>query len=180
MQCPRLGTTRNDRRGKQEIRFSQRNCHVCSLPPPILYSTVREDNGVGRKRLRAYPTSRPRCILSYLVLSQSLRREAYRDFRRGFAFQIPLVLTLRNQVRLTTAIEARKLLYIEKVLYGMGALIEVQHHSTSPARRPVQAGMQSTVHHPNDDTASIKSKGTGKHCKGPAILGRHPQEKLAR
>jgi len=73
VQCPRLGTTGNDRRGKQEQICSQRNCHFCSLPPPTRYSTVREDNGVGRRRLRAYRTSRPQRILSCLMSKFALR-----------------------------------------------------------------------------------------------------------
>ena len=46
-------------------------------------------------------------------------------------------LDSQNHVRLTMAIEARKLLYIDKVTYDMGALIEVAASfnlsSTSPS-----------------------------------------------
>jgi len=67
VQCPRLGTIGNHQRGKQEMIFSQQNCHACSLPPPsILYSTVRKDDGMGCRRILAYLTSGPQCILSHV------------------------------------------------------------------------------------------------------------------
>jgi len=90
------------------------------------------------------------------------------------------VLMLRKQARLTTAIEARGVLYIAKVPYDLGALIEVQHRSTSSARGPTQACMQSTVSYSNDDAASVNPKNTGIHLKAPTVLNRHPQDKFAR
>jgi len=146
----------------------------------MLLVTVCEDNGAGCRRLLAYFTSKPRCILSYLMSTSALKLGAYGDCRCGFAFLTPLVLTLRNQVRLTMAVDARKLLYVEKVPYDLGALIEALHHSTSPARGPVQAGMQSIVPHPNDNSAFANYQCIHSSLKALTVLGWHPQDELAR
>ena len=76
--------------------------------------------------------------------------------------------------------EAMKLLHIAKGQYNLGALIEALHHSTSPARGPVQTSMQTTVTCPNGDAALRNPQRTGNCNKKFTILGRHPRDELAR
>jgi len=60
-----------------------------------------------------------------------------------------------------------------------GDLIAALHHSTSPARRPVQTSMQTIVSYPDDDTTPTNHQHIDTSLKVRAILGWHPQDELA-